>query len=81
MFLGYDRRYSVTQMLTKLNLFCFDSLIAEIVNNFNSGCVASINPRVDRLCASQQLLEHCAVLYVSGHFCFYLCFPVVSVVV
>jgi hypothetical protein len=43
----------VTQMLTELNLPCFDSLIAEIVNNFNSGWVASINPLVNRLCALQ----------------------------
>ena len=53
MFFGYDRRYSVTQMLTELNLPCFDNFIAEIVNNFNARWVASSNHLVTHLCALQ----------------------------
>jgi hypothetical protein len=40
-------------MLTELKLSYFDNLIAEIVNNFNSRCVASSNHLVNHLCALQ----------------------------
>ena len=49
MFFGYDRRFSVTEMLSELNLPCFDNLISDCVRNFSCRWSISSNDIVTHL--------------------------------
>ena len=53
MFFGYDRRFSVTEMLSELNLSCFENVITECVHSMNSRWFASCNYLVANLVSLQ----------------------------
>jgi exonuclease III len=46
MFFGFDRLYSVTQMLLQLNLPSFDNLILNCINSFHKSCSAAVGQNV-----------------------------------
>jgi hypothetical protein len=51
MFFGYDRRYSVTSMLSELNLPSFDILISNCVGSFETKWSSSVNDLLVNLCS------------------------------
>ena len=53
MFFGYQRSFSVTEMLSELNLSCFDNFMLECVNRFDSRWFASCNNLVANLISLQ----------------------------
>ena len=53
MFFGYDRRFSVTEMLSELNLSCFENFISECVHSVHSRWFASCNNLVANLVSLQ----------------------------
>lgn len=53
MFFGYARRFSVTEMLSELNLSCFENFISECVHSVHSRWFASCNNLVANLVSLQ----------------------------
>ena len=55
MFFGYNRRYSVTLMLSELNLPSFDNLYMSCVHRFYASCSACNNTLLSNLISLQLL--------------------------
>ena len=62
MFFGYNRRYSVTLMLSELNLPSFDNLYGNCVDSFYSSCFANANTLITNLISLQLITSPATVL-------------------
>ena len=62
MFFGYNRRYSVTLMLSELNLPSFDNLHMSCVHRFYANCSACNNTLLSNLISLQLLTSPATVL-------------------
>ena len=70
LFFGYRRSYSVTQMLTELNLPCFDNLFNSCVHSFEckwsaTACVNDLVVHLSLLDLKQNLAHSIVILCVS----------------